>query len=122
MVTVQVRSAVTLIPRSRSTFFRVRVISDCWKSYNTLQQEGYIQGTVNLSIEFVNSQTGDHTQTIASTCRAIKQSLPQSGSLMEMYYSYFAEYIFWKHYQEQADDCFLAFLKKPRKVYQPSLT
>ena len=29
-------------------------MTDCWKSYSTLQEEGYIHGTVNHSFEFVN--------------------------------------------------------------------
>uniref|UniRef100_A0A1X7TU20 ISXO2-like transposase domain-containing protein n=1 Tax=Amphimedon queenslandica TaxID=400682 RepID=A0A1X7TU20_AMPQE len=61
MVTVQDRSAATLIPLIKKYILPgTKVISDCWKSYSTLQQEGYIHGTVNHSIEFVNSETGDH--------------------------------------------------------------
>uniref|UniRef100_A0A1X7UDC0 ISXO2-like transposase domain-containing protein n=1 Tax=Amphimedon queenslandica TaxID=400682 RepID=A0A1X7UDC0_AMPQE len=123
MVTVQDRSAGTLIPLIKKYILPgTKVISDCWKSYSTIQQEGYIHGTVNHSIEFVNSETGDHTQTIESTWKAVKRSLPLSGTVTEMYDSYFAEYIFRKHYLQEADDRFLTFLKKAREVYQPSLT
>ena len=69
-------------------------MSDCWKSYSTLEQEGYIHGVVNHSIEFLNSDTGDHTQTIESTWRAVKRSLPRSGTVKDFYDSYFAEFIF----------------------------
>ena len=57
----------------------------CWKSYDRLEEEGYIHGTVNHSLEFVNSETGDHTQNIESTWRAVKQSLPRSGTVKHHY-------------------------------------
>uniref|UniRef100_A0A1X7T990 ISXO2-like transposase domain-containing protein n=1 Tax=Amphimedon queenslandica TaxID=400682 RepID=A0A1X7T990_AMPQE len=55
-------------------------MSDCWKAYSKLEQLGYKDGTVNHSVEFVNSETGDHTQTIESTCRSVKASLPLYGT------------------------------------------
>uniref|UniRef100_A0A1X7SF42 ISXO2-like transposase domain-containing protein n=1 Tax=Amphimedon queenslandica TaxID=400682 RepID=A0A1X7SF42_AMPQE len=48
------------------------IMSDCWKAYSKLEQLSYKIGTVNHSVEFVNSETGDHTQTIESTCRSVK--------------------------------------------------
>ena len=32
-----------------------KIITDGWKAYNTLEQEGYIHGIVNHSIEFINN-------------------------------------------------------------------
>ena len=85
MVTVGDRSAATLIPLIKHYILPgSKVITDGWKSYGTLQQEGYIHGTVNHSIEFVNSQAGDHTQTIESMWRAIKRSLPRSGTVTDV--------------------------------------
>ena len=95
MVTVEDRSAATLIPIIKKYILPgSKIMSDCWKAYDCLENEGYIHGTVNHSIEFINSETGDHTQSIESTWRAVKKSLPRSGSTKGMYDSYFAEFIF----------------------------
>ena len=69
-------------------------MSDCWKAYSKLEQLGYKHGTVNHSVEFVNSATGDHTQTIESTWRSVKGSLPRYGTQKHVYESCFAEYLF----------------------------
>ena len=120
MVTVPDRSAATLIPIIKSYIIPgTKVLSDCWKSYDKLAEEGYIHGTVNHSVEFVNSETGDHTQTIESTWRAVKRSLPRSGSTKALYDSYFAEFIFRRHYLEEKDDKFLAFLEQVKRIYVP---
>ena len=82
LVTIEDRSAATLIPLIKQYILPgTKVMSDCWKAYTTLQDEGYIHGTVNHSIEFVNSQTGDHTQTIESTWHTVEQSLPRSETV-----------------------------------------
>ena len=96
-------------------------MSDCWKSYDRLSEEGYIHGTVNHSVEFVNSETGDHTQTIESTWRAVKRSLPRGGTVKGMYESYFAEFMFRRQYLDDSDDRFISFLKQAAMVYKPHL-
>lgn len=114
------RTAATLIPIIKK---HVRpgttIISDCWKSYSQLQEEGYNHLTVNHSIEFVNKDTGAHTNTIESTWRAVKTSLPRHGTRKSMYDSYFVEYIFRKKYLNSANDQFLAFLECIKTVYNP---
>uniref|UniRef100_A0A1X7TV20 ISXO2-like transposase domain-containing protein n=1 Tax=Amphimedon queenslandica TaxID=400682 RepID=A0A1X7TV20_AMPQE len=42
-------------------------MSDCWKAYSKLEQLCYKHGMVNHSVEFVNSDTVEHTQMIEST-------------------------------------------------------
>ena len=123
LVTVEDRTAATLIPIIKQYILPgTKIMSDCWKSYDKLSEEGYVHGTVNHSIEFVNSETGDHTQTIESTWRAVKRSLPRSGTVKGMYNSYFAELLFRRQYLENSDDKFLAFLNEASKVYKPSLS
>ena len=121
LVTVEDRSAETLIPIIKQYILSgTKIISDCWKSYIKLQEEGYIHGTVNHSIEFVNSITGDHTQNIESTWRAVKRSLPRSGTVKSLYESYFAEFIFRRKYFNESVEHFLCFLDQIRRVYTPS--
>ncbi|XP_072750620.1 uncharacterized protein [Anoplolepis gracilipes] len=43
---------------------RTTIMSDCWKSYNCLDNEDFQHLTVNHSYNFVDSQTGAHTQNI----------------------------------------------------------
>lgn len=122
LVTVEDRSAATLIPIIKQYILPgTKIMSDCWKSYDKLSEEGFIHGTVNHSIEFVNSETGDHTQTIESTWRAVKRSLPRGGTVKEMYNSYFAEFLFRRQYLEESNDRFLDFLRKAKDVYKPAL-
>ena len=66
--------------------------------------------TVNLSKGFVNSQTGAHTNTIESTWRAVKTSLPKYGTVKSLYDTYFVEYIFLKKHLNNSVDPFLTFL------------
>ena len=123
MTTVPDRSSATLTPNIKQFILPgTKVISDCWKSYDCLSKEGYIHGTVNHSIEFVNSETNDHTNTIESTWRAVKRSLPRSGSTKGLYDSYFAEFIFRRHYLEGKNDIFLAFLDEVKRIYMPRKT
>ena len=94
-------------------------MSDCWKAYSTLEKEGYIHGTVNHSIEYVNCETGDHTQTIESTWRAVKRSLPRSGTSKDFYSTYFFEFLFQRPYLLDNKDWFSVFLDKVVSVYSP---
>ena len=56
------------------------IYSDCWKAYSPLNKEGFSHLTVNHSINFVDPETGTHTNTIESTWRALKKSLPKHGT------------------------------------------
>ena len=117
LVTVEDRTADTLIPIIKQYILPgTKIIG--WKSYSALSEEGYIHGTVNHSVEFVNS---DHTQTIESTWRAVKWSLPRSGTVKGMYNSYFAEFLFRRKYLQDSDNRFIAFLNEAKNVYKPSL-
>lgn len=123
LTTVEDRSADTLIPIIKGNVLpSTTIISDCWKSYSRLSEEGYTHQTVNHSKEFVNKETGAHTNTIESTWRAVKTSLPKHGTVKSLYDTYFVEYIFRKRYLNDAEDQFLAFLDNVKKVYSPSKT
>ncbi len=121
LVPVENRKAETLIPLIKKWIKPgTKIMSDCWKAYSTLEEEGYIHGTVNHSIEFVNSETGDHTQSIENTWRAVKRSLPRSGTKNDFYASYFAEFVFRRRYfNDVALDSFTRFLDNIKLVYAP---
>uniref|UniRef100_A0A1X7U7N3 ISXO2-like transposase domain-containing protein n=1 Tax=Amphimedon queenslandica TaxID=400682 RepID=A0A1X7U7N3_AMPQE len=84
------------------------------------RKDEYIYDTVNQSIDLVNSETGEHTQTIESTWRAVKRSLPRSGTTKDHYNSYFAEFIFCRQYLAHSEDRLTAFFKETMEVYRPS--
>ena len=116
LTTVEDRNADTLIPIIKGNVLPgTTIISDCWKSYSRLSEEGYTHQTVNHSKECVNKETGAHTNTIESTWRAVKTSLPKHGTIKSLYDTYFVEYIFRKRYLNDAEDQFLAFLDNVKK-------
>lgn len=94
-----------------------KIISDCWKSYDCLSLEGYVHEKVNHSEHFVDPDTGACTNTIESTWRALKTSLPVSGTVKTLYDSYFAQYCIRKQYLSSVDDKFLAFLDLIKECY-----
>ena len=68
LTSVEDRSADTLVPIIKQHVLPgTIIISDCWKAYSRLTEEGYVHQTVNHSKEFVNRETGAHINTIEST-------------------------------------------------------
>ena len=94
------------------------ILSDCWKAYSLLVDEGYVHETVNHSIEFV-SDAGVHTNTIESCWNSVKKSLPHFGTRKALYDLYFAEYCVHHKYLEQAPDKFFEFMHLIATVYRP---
>uniref|UniRef100_A0A224XVK7 Putative transposase-like protein n=1 Tax=Panstrongylus lignarius TaxID=156445 RepID=A0A224XVK7_9HEMI len=68
------------------------IISDCWKSYDCLEDEGYKHLKVNHSLQFIHPETGAHTNTIEGTWSAIKRQLP-TNYCQGQFDSYLAEYM-----------------------------
>ena len=56
------------------------IISDCWRSYDCLNEEDFEHLTVNHSLNFVDPETGAHTQNIESLWWQIKHPLPDTFS------------------------------------------
>ena len=52
------------------------------EAYSSLNKEGFSHLTVNHSINFVDPATGTHTNTMESTWRALKKSLPKNGTIL----------------------------------------
>ena len=64
---VEDRNAETLVPIIKEHVLGTTIISDCWKAYSRLEEEGYVHQTNNHSKEFLNKETGTDTNTIEST-------------------------------------------------------
>ncbi|XP_071635498.1 uncharacterized protein [Temnothorax longispinosus] len=70
------------------------IMSDCWKSYNCLNNEGFQHLTVNHSMNFVDPDTGAHTQHIERVWREVRANIPRYGTRTSHLVGYLAEYLF----------------------------
>ncbi|XP_073725957.1 uncharacterized protein [Misgurnus anguillicaudatus] len=61
-----------------------QILSDSWRAYNTLQQQGYIHYQVNHRRFFVHPQSGAHTQHMERAWRSYKENIYRyRGNLTE---------------------------------------
>ena len=68
LVPIERRGKETLLPIIRAQILPgTRVMSDLWRSYDCLKHVGYEHLTVNYSLNFVDPDTGAHTQGIENT-------------------------------------------------------
>ena len=79
--------------------------TDCWRAYN---------GLVDHSKNFVDPETGCHTQMIESHWRALKRRLTRGGIRKEYLADHFAEHIFMK----DKEDVFMALIREIVKQYK----
>lgn len=75
------------------------MISDLWKSYDCLQNEGYQHLIVNHSLNFVDPNTGAHTPGIENTWWGVKRSMPRTGTSNDLFDSYLQEWLWRQHYK-----------------------
>ncbi|XP_024869450.1 uncharacterized protein LOC112453119 [Temnothorax curvispinosus] len=73
-------------------------MSDCWKSYNCLNNEGFQYLTVNHSYNFVDPETGAHTQNIECVWREVRGNIPRYGTREDHVLGYLNEYLFKRAY------------------------
>ncbi|XP_069683073.1 uncharacterized protein [Periplaneta americana] len=77
------------------------IISDCWKAYNCLQEEGYVNLTVNHTYNFVDSETCDISDKVEGTWQEVHSSRPKYGVRNGNFVGYLAEYLFKRKYPRQ---------------------
>jgi transposase-like protein len=96
---VKRRNRATLIPLIQE---RIRALStvmtDGWKTYDSLEEHGYRHGVVNHSECFVSSENkAIHTQTIECVWRCLRRFLNSKGAYSRKHLSsYIQEFIFRK--------------------------
>lgn len=93
------------------------VISDCWKAYDCLEDEGFVHLKVNHSITFKDPDTGAHTNTIEGMWNCIKRNLKQVRKIDEGFDSYLSEFMWRRRHQENYPKLFNSFLDAIRDVY-----
>ena len=64
------------------------IVSDCWRSYECLSEEGFIHLTVQHNLTFRDPETGAHTISIEGTWAAVKRGLPGTRLCMNQFDSY----------------------------------
>jgi len=96
------------------------IISDCWKAYNCLSSEGYRHLTVNHSLNFVDADTGAHTQNIESNWRAAKAAVPKFGNRRHFFPGYLARYLFIRRFPNNGQR-FHEFLLAAGQLYNPGI-
>lgn len=70
------------------------IVSDCFKSYDCLKDEGYRHLSVNHKVTYKDPETGACTNTIEGEWRHAKASLPGYHRKKEWYPQYLAKYMF----------------------------
>lgn len=120
-VPVEKRDSATLITIIKD-YVRpgTTIISDCWKAYDSLEEEGFNHLKVNHSYNFVDPKTGAHTNNIERKWRDAKRTVPQFGRQKAHFVGYLARVIFFKAHPE-ANKRLHHFLLAAAELYPPSL-
>jgi transposase-like protein len=97
------------------------VVTDCWKGYQGLTEQGWLHLTVNHSVNFVDPHTGAHTQNIEALWSKLKSSLPTPhGGNGDSLMLRFAEYVYrHKYSKDSVTELFIRFLRDAATVYPP---
>ncbi|XP_024882507.1 uncharacterized protein LOC112461483 [Temnothorax curvispinosus] len=100
IVPVQDRTEQTLLACIKEwTLPGTTIVSDCWKSYNCLNNEGFQHLTVNHSYNFVDPETGTHTQHIERVWIEVRENIPRYGTTEDhVLLEHLCEYLFKRAY------------------------
>ncbi|XP_060864281.1 uncharacterized protein LOC132940567 [Metopolophium dirhodum] len=119
IISVPDRSEKTLLPIIQKYIRPGSIIlSDCWKAYNNLQQVGFKHNTVNHTYNFVDPDTGAHTQHIERLWGSAKWgNKKRRGTNRNFLESYLAEFMWRTRLGEQ--DAFETILKDISEFWPP---
>lgn len=76
------------------------IISDCWKSYDCLESEGFLHLKVNHTYNFVDPDTGANTNLIERQWRDLRGIVQKMGAKVD-YPGHFARVMFLKKFYSQ---------------------
>ncbi|CAL1688659.1 unnamed protein product [Lasius platythorax] len=91
--------------------------TDCWKGYENLESYGYKHLTVNHSKEFVNTDTGAHTQNIESSWRWMRRSLSRGGVHKHNLADHLCEFLWRRRVKKLKKDSFIQLITDIKHVY-----
>ncbi|KAK5648289.1 hypothetical protein RI129_003181 [Pyrocoelia pectoralis] len=122
MVAVEDRGRATLLPIIKDWILPgTTVISDFWKAYDCLQDEGYEHLKVNHSLHFKDPVTGAHSNSIESSWCAAKTSFSSSGRIKAHIPGNLARYMFEKRCDQMGLDRAVEFLTLAGLLYRDSV-
>ena len=76
------------------------IISDCWKAYDCLSEEGFTHLKVNHKLNFVDPKTKAHTNNIERKWRDLKSRVPRYGRREGFFIGYLAMAYFKFHFSD----------------------
>ena len=98
---------------------KTTIISDCWRAYDCLGNEGYQHLTVNHSLNFVDPKNPQiHTNRIESTWRHVKESFSTHGRIKAHVPGNLARYMFLKAARATNEDPTEKFLNMAAFIYK----
>jgi len=86
-------------------------MSDCWRAYNCLSSEGFQHQRVNHSQNFVDPDSGAHTQHIERLWRDVRGCIPRFGRSQKHVVGYLAEFLF-----KRAPLCHMCLLQRKKII------
>jgi len=106
------RDAATLLAIiGRNVEAGTTVITDCWKSYNGLDAQGFQHLTVNHSCHFVDPDTWANTQKIESSWPALKHRICRGGVPKETLGNHLCEYLWQQDVKRRGADLFIEMIQ-----------
>lgn len=114
-----------VVSRDEETLLRViqdnilpgtHIVTDCRSSYNSLSAKGYTHSTVKHSLNFVDRQSGVHTQNVQQEWREGRGNIPRFGRRTHRIASYLAESMFKRTFPDVAER-FHHFLLHAATIY-----
>jgi len=95
LVAISSRDSATLLQAIRDNIAPgSRVISDCWRAYASLSQEGFNHSQVNHSLNFVDPQDPSvNTQKVERMWKTLKMTIPKECN-SDLKWTYIAEFLF----------------------------
>ena len=112
LLPVQKRDKETLIPLIvEHVNCGTTIITDCWKAYSDITKHDFTHLTVNHSYNFVDPNTGAHTQLIENTWWCIKRTLPATYTRNNNFYNFLVEYMWRRHHFKHSKNLFQAFVQ-----------
>lgn len=118
IVPVPDRSLMTLLEVIRKWIKPgITIMSDSWKAYNNcLNDCGFKHLQVNHKMNFVDSDSGAHTQTIERAWRETRANIPRYGTHQRHYEGYLAEFLFRRKYN--FDTRIIAFFDVMAEIFE----
>jgi len=92
------------------------IMTDCWRGYAGLNQQGFEHFTVNHKYHFVNPETGANTQMIESNWRPLRKRLSR-GVKDEQLAMHMCEFLWRKDMVDQKMDPFIGMLQNIKRQF-----